>query len=55
MCKQNLQAMFTLCEKINAPIKMSKVEGSTTTLTFLGIQINTVTMEASITPEKKIG
>jgi len=54
MCKQNLQAMFTLCKKINAPIKMSKVEGPTTTLTFLGIQINTVTMEASTIPEKKI-
>ena len=54
VCKQNLQAMFALCDKINAPIKMSKVEGPSTTLTFLGIQLDTVTMEASITPEKKL-
>ena len=46
--------MFALCDKINAPIKMSKVEGPSTTLTFLGIQLDTVTMEASITPEKKL-
>jgi len=33
---------------------MSKVEGPTTLLTFLGIQLNTVSMEASISSEKKI-
>ena len=54
VCKQNLQTMFALCDKINAPIQMSKVEGPSTTLTFLGIQLDTVTMEASITPEKKL-
>ena len=54
VCAHNLQSMFTLCDKINAPIKMSKVEGPTTSLTFLGIQLNTITMEASVTPERKL-
>jgi len=27
LCVNNLTIMFTLCDKINAPIKMSKVEG----------------------------
>jgi len=49
----NLTTMLFLCERINAPIKPSKVEGPSTSLTFLGIHLNTVTMEASITLEWK--
>ena len=45
--------MLTFCNKINTPIKSSKVEGPSTCLTFLGIQINTLTMEATITSERK--
>ena len=51
-CKENFHAMLALCEKLNVPIKPSKVEGSTTSLTFLGIHLNTTSMEASITSEK---
>jgi len=52
-CAANLHTMLTFCDKINAPIKLLKVEGSTTCLTFLGIQIDTISMEASITSERK--
>ena len=52
ICASNLHTMLTFCDKINAPIKPSRVEGSTTCLTFLGIQINTISVEASITPER---
>ena len=45
--------MLSLCERINAPIKPSKVEGPSTSLTFLGIHLNTTTMEASITSDRK--
>ena len=38
ICSQNLNAMLTLCEKINSPVKSSKIEGPFTYLTFLGIQ-----------------
>jgi len=45
--------MLDLCEKINIPIKLSKVEGPTTSLIFLEIHLNTITMEASISEERK--
>ena len=45
--------MLDLCEKINAPIKLPKVEGPTSSLTFLGIHLNTITMEARISEERK--
>ena len=53
MCSTYLRSMLTFCNKINAPIKQSKVEGPTTCLTFLGIQLDTISMEASIISERK--
>ena len=53
VCEQSLNAMLTLCNILNVPIKPSKVEGPTTLLTFLGIHLNTIAMEASITSERK--
>ena len=52
-CHQNLSQMLSLCDNIGAPIKTEKVEGPTTCLTFLGIVLNTETMEASISSECK--
>ena len=51
--EQNLNSMLTLCRKLNVPIKPSKVEGPATSLTFLGIHLNTISMEASITSKRK--
>ena len=48
-CMNNLTAMVSFCNKINVPVKSSKVEGPS----FLGILLNTTTMEASITQERK--
>ena len=45
--------MLALCEKLNVPIKPSKVEGPTTLLTFLGIHLKTTSIEASITSKRK--
>jgi len=45
--------MFTLCENINALMKLSKVEGPTTSLTYLGIHLNSIKMEASISDDRK--
>ena len=45
--------MLTLCKTLNAPIKPSKMEGPTTSLTFLGIHLDTISMEANITEERK--
>ena len=48
-----LSQMLSLCNRIGAPIKTEKVKGPTTRLTFLGIVLDTITMEASITTERK--
>ena len=45
-CHQNLSHMLSLCNRIGAPTKTEKVEGPTTRLTFLGIVLDTITMEA---------
>ena len=52
-CSDNLQAMLSLCNNINSPVKTSKIEGPSTRLTFLGIVIDTENMTASISPERK--
>ena len=52
-CQENLDAMISLCQKINAPLKLSKVEGPSTNITFLGIVLDTTTMTASISNERK--
>ena len=53
-CSGNLAAMLSLCQHLNIPVKTSKVEGPTTRLTFLGIVIDTSTMQASISMERKL-
>ena len=45
--------MLSLCQKINAPVKLSKVEGPSTNMTFLEIVVDTATMTASISNERK--
>ena len=45
--------MFSLRDAIQAPIKLSKVEGPTTSINFLGIRLNSITMEASISADRK--
>ena len=51
--QNNLEAMLSVCQKINAPVKLTKVKGPSTSITFLGIVINTTTMTASISSERK--
>jgi len=45
--------MLQLCDQIQAPVKLSKIEGPSTSITFLGIQLDTTAMEASITQERR--
>ena len=52
-CLNNLEAMLSVCHKINAPVKLTKVEGPSNSITFLGMVINTITMTASISSERK--
>ena len=52
-CHHNLSAMRSLFQAIGAPIKEENVEGPTTRLRFLGIVLDTVSMEANISVECK--
>ena len=52
-CEHNMIAMNALCTTIGAPTKPEKAEGPSTTLTFLGILLDSATMTASITAERK--
>jgi len=53
MCKQNLDTILKLCSKLSVPIKPPTIEGPSTSFTFLGIHLNTLTIEANITMDKK--
>ena len=53
VCSQHMATMLSVCHRLGAPVKPEKVEGPSTTLTFLGIQLDTRAMQASITPDRK--
>ena len=54
VCKHNMNAMTTLCKRVNAPLKPEKQEGPTTCLTFLGIELDSSTMEVRLPPDRKL-
>uniref|UniRef100_A0A1X7VQS7 Reverse transcriptase domain-containing protein n=1 Tax=Amphimedon queenslandica TaxID=400682 RepID=A0A1X7VQS7_AMPQE len=47
-CSQVLATAFPLCNRLGLPVAPEKVEGPATTLTFLGIEINSVNMSLSL-------
>ena len=53
VCQNSMDAMTQVCATLNVPIKLEKTEGPATSLTFLGISLDSVAMKASITPERK--
>ena len=53
ICRQNMQLMTELCTSINAPMKHEKTEGPATSITFIGIRLDSVAMTGSITPACK--
>ena len=52
-CHQNLELLTQVCRMLGIPLATKKVEGPTTCLDFLGIQLDTVPMEARL-PEDKL-
>ena len=44
-CTENLHMFLAICCQLEIPIAMEKLEGPTTMLTFLGIEIDTFTMQ----------
>ena len=51
-CDRNLKEVKSTCDWLGIPLAIEKVAGPTTTLTFLGITLDTVQMEARLPPEK---
>ena len=52
ICQQNLDTIKQICDILGVPLALEKVEGPATSLSFLGITLDTVTMEAKLPPEK---
>ena len=52
-CQQHMQAMSQACSNINIPLKQEKTEGPATSLSFLGVLLDSVEMKASITSQRK--
>lgn len=45
-CQQNLDIIKSVCLHLGVPLAVEKIEGPCTSLTFLGIVLDTVKMEA---------
>ena len=52
-CARHMHTMNFLCHRLGSPTKPEKEEGPSTTITFLGILLDSTTMTASITNERK--
>ena len=52
-CRRGLDVVLELCERQGVPLAMEKLEGPTTCLMFLGIEVDTKAMELRL-PEKKL-
>ena len=53
-CQTNLSIIKECCEMLGIPLALEKVEGPSTSLSFLGIVINTVHMQLHLPPDKLI-
>jgi hypothetical protein len=52
ICGRSLTQFKALCEVLGVPIKNEKTVGPSTTLTFLGIELDTLAMEARLPWDK---
>ena len=52
ICQQQLDTVKQVCDMLGVPLALEKVEGPSTSLSFLGITLDTVNMEARLPPEK---
>ena len=52
LCTRYLQGFTSMCTSLGVPLAPEKTEGPSTTLTFLGIELDTCLMEARLPPDK---
>ena len=51
-CQQNLNKFMQICTNLGVPLASEKMEGPATSLTFLGITLDTARMEIRFPPDK---
>ena len=52
ICQANLESIKHTCQLLGVPLALEKVEGPSTQLTFLGITLDTIRMEARLSDDK---
>lgn len=52
LCKQDMKTFQHVCQYVGIPINHNKTEGPATTLSFLGIQLDTLSFSASLPIDK---
>jgi len=53
-CLQNMQAMQKICREAGLPLEPEKTVGPVTTLTFLGIEIDSITLQLRLPHDKLV-
>lgn len=53
-CQDHLNCFLRLCRQLGVPIKTEKTEAATTTIIFLGLELDSFTMEARLPADKLI-
>lgn len=53
VCYNNLQACIQLCSKLGLPLHVDKLEGPSTCLSILGIELDSNTLQARLPSEKR--
>ena len=51
-CQEAMSRMLTVCDQLGIPVASEKLEGPTTTLTFLGIVLDTSAQQLRLPPDK---
>ena len=51
-CSESTETMLRVCEKLGIPVALDKLEGPATTITFLGITIDTTLQQLQLPPDK---
>lgn len=52
-CQENLGSLTAICEELGVPLQVTKIEGPSTIITFLGIEFNTLAMQMKLPDEKR--
>ena len=52
MCERNARVMHDLCAQLGMPVELEKDEGPATSISFLGLELDSVAMELRLPQDK---